>query len=47
VSTKKQKLGSEIDLKRKIKIAHIITRIIKGGAEENTLYRIKRLDKKI
>ena len=31
---------------RKIKVAHIITRIITGGAEENTLYTIKGLDKK-
>ena len=33
-------------MKRKIKVAHIITRIITGGAEENTLYTIKGLDKK-
>ena len=33
-------------MKKKIKVAHIITRIITGGAEENTLYTIKGLDKK-
>jgi len=32
-------------LKRKIKVAHIITRIITGGAEENTLYTVEGLDK--
>ena len=34
------------NLNRKIRVAHIITRIITGGAEENTLYTIKGLDKK-
>ena len=32
-------------MNRKIKVAHIITRIITGGAEENTLYTIEGLDK--
>ncbi len=28
---------------RKIKVAHIITRMVKGGAQENTLYTVKHL----
>lgn len=39
-------MNNKIILNRKIKVAHIITRIITGGAEENTLYTIKGLDKK-
>jgi len=39
-------MNNKISLNRKIKVAHIITRIITGGAEENTLYTIKGLDKK-
>jgi len=46
VAKKMQKLGSKINLNRKIKIAHIITRMITGGAEENTLYTVEGLDKK-
>ena len=33
------------NLERKIKVAHIITRIITGGAEENTLFTIEGLSK--
>lgn len=32
-------------MERKIRVAHIITRIITGGAEENTLYTVKGLDR--
>ena len=33
------------NLKRKIKVAHIIARMITGGADENTLFTIEGLDK--
>lgn len=33
------------NLGRKIRVAHIISRIFTGGAEENTLFTIQRLDK--
>lgn len=32
-------------LDRKIKVAHIIARMVTGGAEENTLYTVEGLDK--
>jgi len=32
-------------LERKIKVAHIITRMIMGGSEENTLFTVEGLDK--
>ena len=38
-------MNNEISLNRKIRVAHIITRIITGGAEENTLYTVEGLDK--
>jgi len=34
-----------ISLNRKIRVAHIISRIVTGGAEENTLYTVEGLDK--
>jgi hypothetical protein len=33
------------NLQRKIKVAHIIARMITGGADENTLFTIQSLDK--
>jgi len=38
-------MNNEISLNRKIRVAHIITRMITGGAEENTLYTVEGLDK--
>ena len=38
-------MNNEISLNRKIRVAHIITRMITGGAEENTLFTIEGLDK--
>jgi len=34
-----------INLERKIRVAHIISRMVTGGAEENTLFTIQGLDK--
>jgi len=33
------------NLQRKIKVAHIIARMISGGADENTLFTVQDLDK--
>lgn len=33
-------------MKRKIKVAHLIARMITGGADENTLFTVQHLDKK-
>ena len=41
----KDKRGVSIKLGRKIKVAHIIARMITGGADENTLFTIQGLDK--
>lgn len=38
-------MNNEINLNRKIKVVHIIARMITGGAEENTLYTVEGLDK--
>ena len=38
-------MNNEISLNRKIRVAHIITRMITGGAEENTLFTVEGLDK--
>ena len=34
-------------MKRKIKVLHFITRFIRGGADENTMYTVLGLDKNI
>ena len=41
----KDKRGASIELDRKIKVAHIIARMITGGADENTLFTMEGLDK--
>jgi len=41
----KDKRGVSIELERKIKVAHIIARMITGGADENTLFTVQGLDK--
>jgi len=41
----KDKRGVSIKLDRKIKVAHIIARMITGGADENTLFTVQGLDK--
>lgn len=41
----KDKRGVSIKLGRKTKVAHIIARMITGGADENTLFTVQGLDK--
>ena len=41
----KVKRGVSIELQRKIKVVHIIARMITGGADENTLFTMEGLDK--
>jgi len=41
----KREIGVSYRLARKIKVAHIIARMITGGADENTLFTMEGLDK--